>query len=183
MNQLKNGQTVSIATKIDYGKGAGFLYVGPDGNLYVNPIKPSILNDKYLFKIEKPPQKSGGNEDLSTVYDGDDILLKSVYNGKYARIINNIGGSGIWHMNASETNAKYNYRDQGNGTMEALKINSTNTNQLGYPVYLDGKHTYSIQNPRLYVFMSYSPDTGVRTAGSANSKESWFFTDVNGHAI
>lgn len=182
MSQLKNGQIVTIATKTNCGKGSGFLYLGQDNNLYVDPMKPTFFTDKYLFRVEKPPQKSGGNQDLDVVYDGDDVLLKSEYNNKYARIIDNRGGYGIWSFNSTESDAKYNYRDQGSGIMEALRISSMNSNEMGRPVYLDGRHCYSIMNPRLHVYLSYHHGNNiVGTAGSAYLGESWFFADSNGH--
>lgn len=178
---LKNGQIVSIATLNNLGFGAGFMYTGPDAHLYVNPSKPAQFNQTYLFQIEKPPQKSGGNPDLNIVYDGDDILLKSLANGKYARYITNYGGSNVWYINADEHGAKYDYRDQGNGTMEALRISLMgNGSERGRPVMMDGIRSYSIHNPKSVAYFSYTSDGLVKSAGNANERESWFFTDENG---
>ena len=181
---LKNGQIVTLATKLDWnGQGAGYLYVGPDWRFYLAPAKPAEFDERYLFQIEKPPQKSGGNPDLNIIYDGDDVFLRSIANGRYARFITNYGGINIWTVNADEHFTKYEYRAEGNGTMEAFKVVAMDDgSERGRPIMMDGQHSYGFVNPRSIAFVSASPYTGVRSAANGGPRESWFITNTRGEA-
>jgi len=179
---LKNGQTVTFGSKLDFaGTGAGFLYTGSDWMLHFAPQKPAQFDERYMFQLEKPPQKSGGNPDLNIIYDGDDVLVRSIANGRYIRFITNYGGTNMFHVNADEHFAKYEYRTEGAGTMEAFRIVATGDGAVrGEPVIMDGKRTYALVNPRSIAYISASPYSGVRSAANAGDRESWFITDTNG---
>jgi hypothetical protein len=179
---LKNGQITTLATKLDYhGNGAGYLYVGPDWRLYLAPAKPAEFDERFMFQLEKPPQKSGGNPDLNVVYDGDDILIRSVANGRYVRYITNYGGTNTFDVNADEHKVKFDYRAEGQGTMEAFRVVHTDAgSERGRPVMMDGQHSYGFVNPRSVAWISASPYRDVRSSANAGPRESFFITDHKG---
>ena len=183
MSQLRSGSTITLATKLDMvGKGAGYLYVDRDLNFHVSDAKPSPVDSRFQFIIEKPPQKSGGNPDLQHVYEGDDILLRSVGNGRYPLYRSNYGGTNAWELITSEHDAKWNYRDQGQGSMNMFRIVGMNQNSQGAPVLMDGQHTYGFVNVRSVAWLSASKEFGVRSAANAGPRESWFITNHLGEA-
>lgn len=179
---LRSGATIALATKLDQvGQGAGFLLVGKDFTLHLEDSKPEVFDARFLFVIEKPIQKSGGNPDQSRIYDGDDILLRSVGNGRYPRFTSNYGGTNVWEMIATEHEAKSNYRSEGQGSMEMYRIVSMDREgqQPGAPVLMDGQHSYGFVNVRSVAWLSASKE-GVRSSANAGPRESWFITDHQG---
>jgi hypothetical protein len=180
---LRAGTVVTLATKLDQvGEGAGFLYVDRDLMFHLAEAKPAELDSRFQFIVEKPPQKSGGNPDLAHVYDGDDILLRSVGNGKYPRYATNYGGRNYWEFISSEHDAKWNYRGEGPGSMEMFRIVSMDSgSQRGGPVRMDGMHSYALVTVRSVAWLSASKEYGIKSVGAPGLKESWFIVDEQGH--
>lgn len=180
---LLSGTVITLATKLDQvGEGAGFLFVDRDLMFHLAEAKPAELDSRFQFIIEKPPQKGGGNPDLTHIYDGDDILLRSVGNGKYPRYATNYGGRNYWEIIASEHEAKSNYRGEGPGAMESMRIVAMDQgSQRGGPVLMDGMHTYALVTVRSVAWLSASKEYGIKSVGSPGLKESWFVVDEQGH--
>jgi len=175
---LRSGATITLATKVDQvGEGAGFLYVSNLG-LHLAESKPAELDSRFQFIIEKPPQKSGGVPDLAHIYDGDDVLLRSVGNGRYPKYVTNYGGSNAWEVISNEHDTKANYRSEGQGSMEMFRIVAMEPgSQPGAPVLMDGQHSYGLVNVRSVAWLSASLENGIRSAANAGPRESWFVLD------
>lgn len=179
---LRSGTVITLATKANQvGEGAGFLYVDRDLMFHLAEARPAEMDSRFQFIVEKPPQKSGGNPDLAHIYDGDDILLRSMGNGRYPRYATNYGGRNYWEIISSEHEAKANYRGEGPGAMEAMRIVSMDSgSQRGGPVLMDGMHTYAIVTVRSVAWLSASKEYGIKSVGSPGEKESWFVVDDQG---
>lgn len=184
MSQVRSGSTITLGTKLNMvGRGAGFLYVDRDLHFHVSDMKPTPVDARFQFIIEKPPQKSGGNPDLAHIYEGDDVLVRSVGNGRYPLYRSNYGGTNGWELITTEHDAKWNYRDEGQGSMNMFRIVGMDQNaQPGSPVMMDGQHSYGFVNVRSVAWLSASKEFGVRSAANAGPRESWFITNHLGEA-
>ncbi len=171
---LRNGDVITLSTAGVHGsRGKTFLWADDLGQLHTDPTPPMPLDQRFKFAVYKfIPQRSGGNQDPSVIYEGDNIFVKALYTGRIGQMASMDCGSDLFRFNMGEWFALGDYIGAGEGSFTSFTFMSPYSRQKGRgPVRTDGSVPYSFMNTGRSCFASAHGPYGVSTAASANIRE------------